>query len=249
MNPVDLPVRFSHLKRMAQSPAHYRESLTADRQTPAMRLGKLTHALVLGGPWVLYEGERRGKAWDTFKTAQAPDAFIVTSTEMATAQRMAESVAMHPDAEFVLGGHHEVEATWELLGRRCLGHVDVVAGLHIAELKTGQTSQPDRFERHALRMGYHAQLAWYQDGLRLSGSARNDAYIVIVESYAPFVTTIFQVTPRALEEGRKLCWLWMERLLGCEAADEWPGYCQSILPLDVAEDVELIIDGEELEVA
>lgn len=249
-SPTELPVRFSHLKHMARSPAHYLHALHDDRQTAAMRLGKLVHAVILGGQYVVYEGERRGNAWTAFEEQNAGQE-IVTSKELATAQAMADAVARHPEAKFLLGGPHEQELSWKLAGRECQAHVDVVGGLHITELKTGQTSQPGRFEWHALRMQYHAQLAWYLDAMRMIGSPRSNAYILIVEAYAPHVVTAFQVTERALEEGRKLYRVWFEQLRSCEQTDCWPGYCEAILPLDVRDDdsVGLTIDGEELEVA
>lgn len=60
---------------------------------------------------------------------------------------------------------------------------------------------------------------------------------------------MLRLTPRALEEGEKLNRSWIERLDGCELADEWPGYTQSILDLDVPDDASdaLLIDGEEVE--
>lgn len=250
-NPTDFPVRFSHLKNMARSPAHYLHALYADKQTPAMRLGKLVHAVILGGAeYAVYEGKRQGKAWELFALDHA-DQDIVTATELATAQAMAAAVERHPESKFLLGGPHEQELDFEIAGRRCQAHVDVVGGLHITELKTGQTSQPGRFEWHALRMQYHAQLAWYLDAMRAIGSPRTNAYILMVEAYAPHVVTAFQATERALEEGRKRYRVWFEQLMNCEESNIWPGYCDAILPLDVGDDesLGLTIDGEELEVA
>jgi len=40
----------------------------------------------------------------------------------------------------------------------------------------------------------------------------------------------------------------MERLLACEAANEWPGYAQSIVDFDVPDELELDFgDDEEIE--
>lgn len=250
-NPTEFPVRFSNLHHMAESPAHYVHALYEDRQTPAMRLGKLLHALCLGGDYVVFEGERRGNAWKEFQAANAGRE-IVTISELAAAKAMQAAVRRHPESRFLLEGHHEVEITWEIAGRRCMGHVDVVGGLHVTELKSGQTSRPGRFEWHALRMHYHAQLAWYLDALAATGRPRRDAYVLIVEARAPHVTTAFRVTDRALEEGRKTYRLWFEQLRSCEESGVWPGYCDAILPLDVPDDdggLRLTVGGEELEVA
>jgi hypothetical protein len=48
--------------------------------------------------------------------------------------------------------------------------------------------------------------------------------------------------------GERLCRVWLEKLLACEAADRWPGYCQSFEEWDIETDVELTF-GEEAEAA
>lgn len=246
MNLTDHPVRFSHLKNMARSPAHYRAALDVDRKTQAMSIGKLCHSLVLGGDYVVFEGERRGNKWLDFKAAN-DGKHIVTTSEMRTAMAVMNSLAKHSDASRILKGLHEFELDWSMLGRKCQSHLDVLGPTHLADLKTCSDGEPGRFTRAALRYGYHAQLAFYQDAVGYNfGAPYRDAYIVEVETFAPFEVTVFKLTDRALEEGRKLCRIWMERLIGCEEVDEWPGYAQTILDLDIAEDCNLIIDGEEV---
>ena len=53
-----LPVHFSALKHIGRSPAHYLANLETDRDSPAMQLGRLIHAMVLGGaPYAIWEGK------------------------------------------------------------------------------------------------------------------------------------------------------------------------------------------------
>jgi hypothetical protein len=247
MRPLE-PVHFSNLKAMALSPAHYQARLNAPAaQTPAMRFGQLVHAVILGGAFEVWPGDRRGKAWELFKDAH-PDALIVTCDEYDKARLMSDAVRVHPIASTLIVGHCEKEMSFTLNGRACAGRLDVVNGdgCFWTELKSANCTEPYRFQRAALRMSYHAQMAWYQDMAIANGIPARTGYIVAVETAPPFAVTVLRLTPRALEEGRKLCRLWLERLIGCEQCHEWPSYTQSIVDFDVAEDVDLIIDGEEI---
>ena len=71
-------LRFSRLRWMARSAAHYRvaEEL-ASKETPARRLGTATHALALGGEILVYDGERKGNAWKAFEGLVRGEDFLV----------------------------------------------------------------------------------------------------------------------------------------------------------------------------
>lgn len=238
-------LHWSLLKLMAQSPAHVLYAATHEFDpTPHMRFGTLCHALTLGGDVVVYEGERRGNAWKAFQ-AEHEGRFIVTSSEHAEARVIADAVLSDPVAAPLLAGRHEVAWEANMFGRPCGGRIDV-AGPATVDLKTTNDASPFRFANACRRMAYHAQLAWYSDARRALGEDPGEAFIVGVETKPPYLVTVFRVTPRMLEEGRKLNRLWLERLEACERANEWPGYVQSALDLDVVEDVDLIIDGEEI---
>lgn len=237
-------LHFSMLKQFARSPAHFKafveEGFASSR---AMGKGTLVHALVLGGDYVLYEKDRRGNAWKEFAEANK-GRFIVTQKELTEAQRIADAVMANPVAAPLLIGDPEREWKATMHNRLCGGRIDVSGIGHTTDLKTTNDAEPFRFSKACLRMGFHAQLAWYQDARRALGEDPGEAWIVGVESKSPYAVTVLRVTERALEEGRKLTRLWIERLIGCELSDEWPGYVQSAIDLDIAEDSGLIIDGE-----
>lgn len=247
------PVRFSQLKNMARSPAHYIGSVT--EETAAIERGGALHSIVLGGAQVMfYPGAvRRGKEWDAFQAAN-DGAMILTRSEYDKVMPMADSVRRNANAMMVLKGQHEVEVDWSLLGRACQSHVDCVGinGEWVTELKSTRDASPARFMWQSLRMGYNAQLAFYDQAVRASKLGKPNAhYVVAVESAPPFVVTVMRLTDKALDQGRRAFRLWFERLLACEAADQWPGYCDAIEDLDVPEeDVELVFpDSGDAEVA
>lgn len=238
-------LHWSALKMMAKSPAHFRSYIEEGSDpTRAMQRGTLVHVLVLGGDVAVYEGERRGKAWDAFE-AEHEGRFIATRKEYDRARRCADAVANHPVAGPLLVGRTEDEWHVTMYGRPCAGRIDCSGWLHTTDLKTTVDASPERFKRQSLYMGWHAQLDWYQEARRAMKQDPGGAYIVGVETKEPFAVTVLRVTDRALLEGRKLNRLWLERLAACEAANEWPAYVQTPVDLDIVEDAELIFGDEE----
>lgn len=247
--PIPIPLRFSRLKLIAKSPAHYLHALSNPQpDTINMRRGSYTDALLFGttDQWRVYDGDRRGKAWTAFELEHA--AFrIITAKEVAPCDGMARALRRDPDAMRLLTeGTRQHTIGWRFLGRDCSGTPDVYTGTRVADLKTTRCSDPGWFVHEAKRMGYLAQLAWYMDGVAACGLGNpSEAYIVAVESTPPHPVTVFRLTDSAIDVGRRACRIWMERLLACELADEWPGYVQSVVDLDVDDDVELTFGDEE----
>ena len=238
------PIRWSYLREMRRSPAHYRYALTAPRtETPAMRLGTVVHALVFGQEAPpIWDGTRRGKDWELFK-ADNPGT-IITADEAQLAGNIAAAVVANDQARRVLDGLHEQRIDWTVAGRDCTGRVDVLGANWISDLKVTADASPERFPFHARRMGYHAQLAWYRNGAMRGDEC--DLYLVAVEAKPPHPVTVFHLSPSACDMGERTWRGCFERLLVCEASDNWPGYVECIQELDALEDFNLTIDGEEV---
>lgn len=252
MKTISEPVHFSNLKLMGKSAAHYFDSIGGDDDDVAMRLGRACHALVLGvqpgGTWHIYEGRRAGKEYEAWKADHPGDIFI--PSEMALARAMAFSVMRNKHAMDLLKGDFELPVEWtDESGRKCATRgLDVLnrKKRYVVDLKTAQTAHPQWFAREAIRMSYHAQGAFYSDAARSLGVDVQDVFLVAVEKKSPHPVTVLRLTARALHQGRKLIRSWMEQLLVCESANEWPGYCQNIVDLDIADDDdELIFDTDE----
>ncbi len=252
-------VRYSRLKNMALSPAHYLDRLTApEKRKKTFDLGTATHALVLGGRAVIgfSGGDRRLKDWKAFEAEHKESgALLLTQPEMDLAMAAAQSVKGNKLAMQMLEGHRERELKpWAMAGRQCGGRPDVLNDREhfVAELKTSRTSEPWRFTRYGLSLGYPGQVDWYATGARTNGTEIRQCYVVAVEMAPPFVVTPMRFTERALLLGHK-CWIaWFEQLLVCESSDHWPGYVQHVADFDVpdTEDVDLTYaDDEEGEAA
>jgi hypothetical protein len=249
IDPRTVPVRFSQLRAFARSPLHFLHAVQGyDSDSLARKLGRGAHALVLGQPVVEWAEKsatgrarpRNGKDYDAFVAAN-PGAEILSSKEYAQATGMAEAIRRHDRASEIIyteGTLLEHALTWtHPLGRLCSSHIDVYRpDVLVADLKCVRDASLDRFGRVAIWSHYHAQLAFYVAASEAVGHPVTDAYIVAVENVAPYPVTVRPLTARALDAGRVQCEVWMQQLLVCEQSGEWPGYAQSDVALDLADD-------------
>ena len=246
-----IPLRFSALRQLAKSPAHYAAHLIQEPDTTsAMDVGTAADLMILGGRTVVaYPGPvRRGKAYEDFALEHAADV-IVTKAEYAKVDGIAAAVA-NSDARHLLTGLRQHTVHWTMNGRECRGTPDVLGPCHITDLKTGRTSDPRRFGWQVRQFAYHAAAAWYLHGCgvqRTIDARPTSAYIVAVEQEPPHVVTVFQLTDHALELGERLWRTWFELLQVCEASDSFPPYAQGVVDLDVPDDEDIDIgDAVEL---
>lgn len=244
------PVHWSNLKAMQTSPAHFLTSLESPpRTTASMRFGTLVHALVLGGAYTVFDGERRGKKWDAFKEDHPgvhPDE-IHTAVELGRARKAAAAIRMHPAAARRLdGARFEVPAQWESAGIRCAtSGIDVINTGTIGELKLTTRHGLSRFKSHALTMGYIGQLAFYDDAARSLGVTPLNHIIIAAEMTEPYDVVVHRLTPAAIDQGKRTVRLLLEQLRGCLETDQWPGRCASEVVLDVDDDAPDLIFGDD----
>jgi hypothetical protein len=245
VDPRTVHVRFSHLKAMAQSPAHCLHAMQAPdwKDSLPLRLGKGVHAMTFGDkPIAKWTGKvRRGKEWDQFRDFhEANGAVILSAKEYARSRAIADALKAHHEASLLLfakGAEREQTILWEQLGRKRRSTPDVRTRHYVCELKTTRCAQPARFVRDGLYRGYAAQVADQMLAVEYATGHKPDkGYIVAVESEPPYAVTVFELTQRALDQGEALCRGWLERLLVCEQAGHWPGYCEAIELFDVPDD-------------
>lgn len=230
-------IRFSQLKTIARSPAHYQYALTHPTDpTPAMRIGTLTHGMVLGGPQpVVYEGERRGNAWKEFKAAHE-GVEIVTVAEHDQARAIADAVlADRRVTELLEGTTKETRADRVMHGLHVCGTPDAFSDTIVLDLKTTADARPDAFAWQCRKMHYAVQVVFYGDLL----GGRDRHLIVGVEAKGPHPVTILELTPEMVDRARRTYIGWIEQLQNCTLSGVWPGYSEAVLPLDAIESLEL----------
>jgi hypothetical protein len=254
VDPRSLPVRFSRLKHIARSPLHYLHAAqAADVDTVAKRVGRAAHAYALGGKVACWDQKtesgrarpRNGKDWDKFKADNA-GAEIVNGKEGDEAKAIAAAVKAHPRAAELLygpGTRRELEVTWKYMGRECVSHLDAYRpGVFVGDLKGLKDGNPEKVKRQAIWDHLHVQLAMYATAVEYIKDPTPDALLIVVEKPTKATVkelrlpvTVMPLTPRTLEAGRKMFHLWMEKLLACEKANEWPSYSLSDVEIDIPE--------------
>ena len=237
IDPRSLPCRYSALKQFAQSPLHYWNAMQGSyEESLSMRLGSGAHALLFDTPLVVWEGKtRNGKAWDSFKEEHA-DTLILSQSELAKAEAMRGALRGNRLAMSVLFGPgmvHEQRIDWEWNGRAYRSTPDGASKTVLADLKCLRSSKPDDVMWQSKKAAYHAQAAMYRRALNERGASIGDCFLVVVENKAPHPVTVMRFTPMALEQGERSLVFWDEQRRACEDANEYPGYVQSVVDLDL----------------
>lgn len=239
MSSVEIePVRYSRLKLMGKSAAHFAEGFGAE--TGPMRKGSALHAYLLGGAEkvaVFRDGIRNKKSakWIEFQAAHAGKHILIPS-ELKDVEGMRRSIERHQRAMDLLDdGVQEQRITWTFEGLSCAGTPDVVKptadGAIVTELKSCDSSKPELFLKKAERFGYHGQVDWYGLGVERCQQYRcdrvKDSFIVAVESSAPYPVTVIHVGEPMLRRGRQMWRSWWEQMRVCLGSKHFPAYVQS----------------------
>lgn len=237
-------VNWSTLKAIGVSPKHYLHLLSTPRKdTDALRLGRLTHCAVfepdlLSSRYVvmprfnrtmkdetaLAKGYDGGKEAAAHWLANAGSREVVEADQYEAARAMATAIFADPvAAAYVVSGwsEHRIDWTDALTGIQCRGRVDHVNGC-LSDLKT--TRSLVSCERDAARFGYHAQLAWYSDGIAAAGiKVESNPVLVFVESVPPYDVLVLRFDDDDLAVGRRVYRAALNRLAECRASGVWPG--------------------------
>jgi hypothetical protein len=236
-------VRFSRLKLLAKSPAHYLAH--PEGESTAKEKGTAVHEVLLKGRAVVVWSKknkagktapRTGDDFRDFASAHAGKLILLPST-YDPAMRAIEAVRANRRAMEALAGVREETLLFDMMGLECRSTPDTRAPTHFAELKTCRTSDPWRFRWQAKSLAYHAQMAFHAEAIRRNKLGDGaTGYIVAVESAPPYPVTVFELTVKDFEKGEKKIRFWMERLKACISAQQWPPYAQDVVPLDIQED-------------
>lgn len=236
IDPASVPLRFSTLKLIDQSPLHYWFAVQRGyEETLSMRIGSGAHAILFGTPYVVWSGRRGSKAWGAFEAEHAGET-ILTQSEYQKSWDMATAIRSHATANRLLFTdtvlEQRIDWTWQ--GRSFRSTPDAASRTACIDLKCLRSAKPEDVMWQSKKMGYHVQAAVYKRALNSTGNYNiKDNYLVVVENKQPYPVTVLRFTDTALESGDRTAAGWLEQVLACERAGAYPGYTQTIVDLEL----------------
>jgi hypothetical protein len=226
-------INWSSLKHMAVSPLLYRWRIDHPLESSASQVvGNAIHCMLLEpekfeARYVLFDGTRRGKAWDEWQEKH-PGAVSLKPDELARVTNCVAAIRRHRVANRLVSACRAEEVlTWRdpETGLACKGKLDGISPTYVADLKSARDVRPMKFERASAEYLYHGQVAWYHDGATLAGKidGKVPPYIIAAQSDEPYDVAVFQLDGETLDVGRGLYRSLLRRLVQCIEADFWPG--------------------------
>ena len=200
-------------------------------ESAAMRIGSAVDAELFGGrAVVVWEGTRRGAAWNDFCTANKGN-IILNETEAETANscvtalqssapfRQAHESCLHQFAAFASHPDgYEMKGLIDMLPKQSNGWA--------FDLKT--TADASQFEKKSYDLGYDLQAAWYMRILNLCGANVTHFGFFIAETEPPFdiAKKYFEWDSLEIRNALERIDDFARRYVACKQADSWPGYPQ-----------------------
>lgn len=235
----------SAIKRLLRSAAHYQSYLTEKREpTTSMIIGSAVHAAVLEPdvfsreyvaiPEGLDKRTKDGKA--TFAEIEASGKTPFKFADYQNCLAIAEAVRNHAAVKKLLEkGDAEVSIFGYLddVPVKCRPDwLSVEKGL-IVDIKTTDNASESGFTRSIATYGYDIQAALYLDVCNAAGIDCDTFIFIAVENVAPYAVGIYELDLASLEVGRSKYQSALALWKHCTATDEWPGYPEEIITLQL----------------
>lgn len=191
-----------------------------------------------------------GDAVGRYTVVESIDTDTLSEKKMDKITRMQDALRSHPAASRLLYdvGGEEVASeltvlwTYDPLDIQCKSRIDRLAftdeiGPVIIDLKTTRSAKPgttpDTLGYSAAKYGYHRQAAFYMRAVASRGIPVEHYFLVAIEKKRPHDACCFQFQQEALMQGEDEIVKALRRFDECQEVGEWPGYQDTIEPLDL----------------
>lgn len=189
-------LNWSYLKNgVGRTRAHMDAAKANRKDSPAMRFGRIVHLAKL------QPSEYAKLATISTKTTTRDDA--VTEQERTDVAGMLVSMAALGHPRIVMP---ETAITWTLGGVECKALIDGVTDdpdAFLVDLKSTQNAELGAFKGEVFKRKYHAQAAYYFDGLRANGVHIQGAALLACEKESPYACGFYPLSDGWLDLGRK----------------------------------------------
>lgn len=99
----------------------------------------------------------------------------------------------------------------------------------IPDYKSCESASPEELRRAIYNYGYHLQAAAYIDAAQAVGHAADAAFVLIAqEKTPPYLVTVVQPDPAAVDIGRDQNRRALELYAECTGTGRWPGYTDDV---------------------
>jgi len=220
----DSGINCSGLKTIKQkSPYHFHmyDKINFNKDTEALRIGTLIHALVLGTPHISEFGVFDGASKNSVKyrewiEKQPEGQTVVLERELEFARKIYKHAYEQNDLIRMIkekSHHFEIAAFHDRLGYRTKAKADALYfpeegdGI-IWDLKT--TNDLFKFDRDARNYGYHMQDVWYREIFQSALKRRFDYRLIVVEKSYPYSVVEYSFSDRVLDQGKR----WIDEAFG-----------------------------------
>ena len=197
-----------------------------------MKLGSLAHCAILEPDELLNRygicAPRNTKAGKEQAAAMEAEGIeVVTSSDMALAMGMSAAVRNHrATSQLLAKGKAEQSFWWDDLptGMRCKCRPDWYYGSTVVDIKTTTDASPQAFARSVATFAYHVQAAHYLAGLH---GAERFVFVAVEKTY-PHAVAVYELDAVSMALGRTMRDNALDVIAGCQAANVWPGYSDTV---------------------
>lgn len=240
-------LNFSGSKELLKAPAFYQAYLNNPREeTKALRMGSLTHALVLESDAVsaryavLPEGlDRRTKegklAFEAF-SASAAGKKIVPADEWEVCKNVSLSMLAAKKSLGIEFTATELMLTVEYAGIQLKSAIDAVGSDgFLYDLKTTDDCSPRGWLQSCRQYKYNLQQHFYRTVYEIETKTRVRGFrFIVAEKESPWAWSIYELGPELAAWGVADFEAAVKAYKSATALDEWPGYPTEVQVIDVA---------------
>ena len=204
------------------------------RESAAFDLGRVAHQLVLRDVETVAVIEaddwRTKAAKDAAAEARAAGRTPLLAKQYDEARAMADALHAHPEGHAAFArGKPEQSLIWSdgESGVLCKARPDWLParGRYFGDYKTAASIHPEALRRTLFDHGHYMRAAWYLEGIRALGLAKDPVYLfVFQEKTPPYEVFPLRLSPTDLQMGHDRIARARRIYADCERRDRWPGW-------------------------